>query len=150
VADSIVDLMVALSYPERFQIERPVSTASMPSDYGYGIYDSYGAMWPFYLDSMFWPSYYSPFAYRYWGSYDPYYFPGAGYVAIEPGETGPVASGQGRVVDGRGYTRVRTRAPEPVRVSGGGVSNGTTSSGGSSSGGSGSSGGRTAVPRPPG
>jgi uncharacterized membrane protein YgcG len=163
VTDSIVDLMVALSYPKRFVIDRPVGTASGGSGYGYGGFDGYDAMWPFYLDSMYWSSYYSPFTYRYWGSYDPYYFPGSGYVTIEP-STAPVASGEGRVVDGRGYTRVSTREPDPVRVNGvggnngamGGSSNGGSSntgdsgvsSGGYSSGGGG--GGRTAVPRPPG
>jgi hypothetical protein len=168
VPDSIVDLMVALSYPERFVIERSVSSGS-GGGYGYGfgggIADAFDTMWPFYLDSMYWSSYYSPFAYRYWGRYDPAYFPGAGYVAIEPTPR-PVASGEGRVVDGRGYTRVSTREPDPVRVTsgggtmatGGGSSNSGSSSTGSSgvssggySGGGTSSGGeRTAVPRPPG
>jgi hypothetical protein len=170
VSQSIIDLMVALSYPKRFVIERPVNTAPPLSGFGYGGFGLYDdAMWPFYMDTMFWPSYYSPFAYRYWGLYDPYYYPGSGYVVLPPvGEapSAPVPSGQGRVVDGRGYTRVTTRTPEPVRVTNGGNgSNGTMSSGESSSGSGGNSGvssggyssggnsgdgGRTAVPRPPG
>jgi hypothetical protein len=166
VPDSIVDLMVALSYPKRFVIERPVSSGAGGSGYGFGMFDGYDAMWPFYLDSMYWSSYYSPFAYRYWGSYDPYYFPGSGYVVIDPSPA-PVASGEGRVVDGRGYTRVSTRQPDPVRVNNGGGTSGTMGTGGSGNGGSSNtgssgvssggyssggadSGGRTAVPRPPG
>jgi hypothetical protein len=162
VSDTVIDLMIALSYPKRFVVERAGSAAPPPSGFGYGISDEYDGMWPFYLDSMFWSSYYSPFAYRYWGQYDPYYFPGSGYVVLPPSSAGPVASGEGRVVDGRGYTRVSTR--EPVRVNDGGGTSGTMTSGGSSSSGGssggvssggyssggGDSGGRTAVPRPPG
>jgi hypothetical protein len=130
--------------------------------FGYGIYDD-GPLWPFYMDSMFWPSYYSPFAYRYWGAFDPFYFPGSGYVVIQPpggGDDTPQSSGLGRVVDGRGYTRVTTRTPEPAHMTGGeGGTAGTMSQGGGNSGGvstggysSGGGGGgdRTAVPRPPG
>ena len=84
-----------------------------------------------------------------------------------------MASGAGRVVNGRGYTQIRERTPEPsvpraVRgdgsaagwsgsgssggSSGGGVSTGGYSSGssGSSSGSSSGGGERTAVARPPG
>lgn len=167
VSDSIVDLMVALSYPERFVVER--SVASSGGGYGFGTFGGDdGSMWPFYLDSLYWSGLYSPFAYRYWGLYDPYNYPGSGYVIVEPpGSPSPTPSGEGRVVDGRGYTRVTTRAPEPARINAGDAGNGTmSSSGGSSNGGSnsGSSGvstggyssggagdtGRTAMPRPPG
>jgi hypothetical protein len=91
-------------------------------------------------------------------------------IIIDPGDGGmPAASGDGRVVDGRGYTRIRRNEPDPaIRVSnadgnGGrgssstgsgnsGSSAGTSgvSSGGYSSGGASGGGGRTAVPRPPG
>jgi hypothetical protein len=169
VATNVIDLMIALSYPKRFVVDRMVNRSPSPYGYGggYGDYGDYGGGWPWIADAMFWPSYYSPFAYRYWGSYDPYYVPSSGYVVIEPPRPGttPVASGEGRVVDGRGYTRVSTRTPEPVRVNGGTDSNGTNSSSGSSGssgggnvssggysggGSGGGDGGRTAVPRPPG
>jgi hypothetical protein len=174
VAGNVIDLMIALSYPKHFVVDRLVNRS--PSPYGYGGYSGfgdlgdYGGGWPWIADAMFWPSYYSPFAYRYWGSYDPYYVPSSGYVVIEPPRPGtspgPVASGEGRVVDGRGYTRISTRSPDPVRMNNGGSdSNGTASSNGSSGssgggnvssggysggGSSGGDGGRTAVPRPPG
>jgi uncharacterized membrane protein YgcG len=172
VPETTIDLMVALSYPEKFVVDRPESVAA-PADYGYGygygygIFDAYGPLWPFYMDSMFWPSYYSPFAYRYWGALDPYYLPGSGYVIVQPpGDNEPVESGRGRVVAGRGYTRVTTRSPEPVQgTAGSGATSGAMSDGGSSpnsgggnsgvssggySSGGGGGGGRTAVPRPPG
>ncbi len=168
VPDSVIDLMIALSYPKRFVVERAARTSA--GSYG-GFYDgALGGLWPWIADAYFWPSYYSPFTYRYWGYYDPYYVPNSGYYYIgspgSPGSTGstPTASGEGRVVDGRGYTRITTREAEPIRTgSGSGGTNGTMSSGGSSSdgssgvssggysnGGGGGGGGRTAVPRPPG
>jgi hypothetical protein len=118
-----------------------------------------------------WTSLYAPFGYRYWGYYDNYYFNGPGFVVINPagGGTGEIEpSGQGRVVDGRGYTRIRRAEPEAVAngANGGGSGWGTSStssSQGGSSGNSGSSGvssggysgggsggERTAQPRPPG
>jgi hypothetical protein len=187
VPDNTIDLMVALSYPKKFIVERPVNSAPTPygmyGDLGYPIdwADTLPSMWAdsmylrdrYWSDYGFWPAYYSPLSYRYWGRYDPYGYPSSGYVVIGAPPTGitgndtPVASGVGRVVDGRGYTRITTRAPEPSRINSDfGGSNGTTSSSGSSGGNSsgGSSGvssggyssggggdtGRTAVPRGPG
>jgi hypothetical protein len=168
VPDSVIDLMIALSYPQKFVVSHPVSSAPPPYGYTYG---GLGGSWPWIADAAFWPSYYSPFAYRYWGYYDPYYVPNSGYVYVGPANpgvpTGPVASGGGRVVDGRGYTRVSTREPAPTirndfgsSGSNGGMSTGGNSNGGSSGvssggyssggGGGGGDGGRTAVPRPPG
>jgi hypothetical protein len=174
VPEGVIDLMIALSYPKKFVVSHPVSTAPPPYGYTYG---GLGGSWPWIADAEFWPSYYSPFAYRYWGYYDPYYVPSSGYVhlaPIAPGGGGgvgtPDPAGTGRVVDGRGYTRITTREPEPsIRTGNFGGSNGTFSSGGSGSSGSSSGGnsgassgggysggsssggtGRTAVPRPPG
>ena len=194
VPESVIDLMVALTFPDRFVVERVASSAPVGVTTGMGWYDPF--MSPF-LGSAYgncfgsqyygYRSYYNtcgPFYSGYnsfspYGSYYPYYnnyYPG-GWVAVDPSPDGPTASGQGRVVNGRGYTQIRDRTPEPssprgsVRGdgsaagwSGGGSSNGGVSSSGyssgssgggsssgSSSGGSSSSGGeRTAVPRPPG
>ena len=169
VADSVIDLMVALSYPDKFVVDRP---SSSPTYYGGGMGGGLSGMWPWIADEAFWPSYYSPFAYRYWGYYDPYHVPGSGYVVIPNpgpgggGDTGPVASGTGRVVNGQGYTQIRNREAEPVRGdfgggnnstfsnggggSSGGGNSGVSSGGGYSSGGGGGGGDRTAVARPPG
>jgi hypothetical protein len=177
VPDTVLDVMVAMTFPEKFVIERPTYTAS----YGGG-----GGAWggggfdPWSMASDYgWLSVYAPFGYQYYGFYDPRYGPGYGWVPVAP----PVSGGSvepesnGRAINGAGYTRVRPREAEPVRVnagggvvdrsgsgsssgsgsggssSGGGVSTGGYSGGGAS-GGSGSSGGsggtRTAVPRPPG
>jgi hypothetical protein len=186
VPDGVTDLLVALSYPERFVVERATrgapsigeltgDTLFMPWTLGSPLF----GFSPFY-DDLFYPAYYySPFAYSYAGrGFDPFGFGfyGPGYITVVPGGGVPdevQPSGQGRVVNGLGYTRVRPRETERAagggqnasgRRSSGGESSGGTSSGatssGSSSGGSvsgqgfssgssggGGGGGRTAVPR---
>jgi hypothetical protein len=178
VPDSVIDLMVAMSFPNRFVVERQTATSGPGGFGGYGAYDGYGdsmwgpmALWPYYAHPGYYSSYYSPFGYGSWGYYDPYYYNTPGVIILNPGTglggTVPAEpSGDGRVVDGQGYTRIRRVQPEtPSRAgNGGGGSVGTSSAGSSgSTGGSGSggvstggySGGggggeRVAVPRPPG
>jgi len=155
VPDQIIDLMVAQSFPKQFVVEQNTSGGG---SWGSSDFDS---MWPYYSDPFFYTSFYAPFGYRYWGRYDPYYFRGPGFVIVNPQP--PTPSGEGRVVDGRGYTRVRVNTPPPASVagsslgstsdSGGGNSSGSggsVSGSGYSSGGGGGGGGRTAVSRPPG
>jgi len=180
VPASVVDVMVALSYPDRFVVERTaaVDRARTPI-----VNDPFMLGWAFSLPSWsdvygfysplygpFSPYYYSPFAYSYYRGYNPFFY-GVGSYAIDAGGGGGNVrpdrpSGQGRVVNGRGYTRVRPREAEPAAVvrggggstamsSGGGSSSSSGSSGGSASpagfssggGGGASSGGRTAQPR---
>lgn len=162
VPGSVVDIMVALTFPEKFVVEQ-ASSGGFTTAWGGGGYDPWAISSPYAYLGM-----YSPFAYGYYGYYDPIYGPGYGWVPVNPDETDPDAGG--RAVNSRGYTRVSPRRPDPVRVNGNGVvdrsgaggstdsGSGSGSSGGSSgvssggySGGSGSSGsGRTAQPRPPG
>jgi hypothetical protein len=167
VPDNVTDLMVALSFPQRFVIER--STRS--SGYSSGWSSGFDEMWPYFTHPYFYTSYYAPFGYRYWGHYDSYYFGGPGFVTVEPDRPGTAQpSGDGRVVDGLGYTRVRRNQPAPsspgrMRDGGDGTSTASTARGGSSSSGSssggssgvsssgysggGGGGDRTAVSRPP-
>lgn len=191
VPASVIDLMVAMSYPERFVVERVRPAGGFG---GGSLWDPttdmwpYMAMWPyagmwpygsFYNSSLydfyspFYSAHYSPFGYRYWGyvSHD-YLYNYGGLVVLNPGggaggggEITP--SGEGRVVDGRGYTRIRRTEPDaPARINGNNGGFGTASaaggssstgsgssgvsSGGYSSGGGGGGGERVAVPRPPG
>jgi hypothetical protein len=170
VPGSVIDVMVALTFPEKFEIERPTYASSGGGGWS-GPYG--GGPWvdPWAVASQYgWLSMYAPFGYQYYGMYDPRYGPGWGWVPV----TGPIVPSQpdveARVVNGAGYTRVRPREPIPSPVTAGGiVDRSGGSSGGSSSGGSGSGGvstgghssggsaggsgggsGRTAVPRPPG
>jgi hypothetical protein len=164
VPASVVDLMVALSYPDRFVVERTtaVDRASAPViddpfglgwAFGFPVWsDIYGFYSPLY--GAFSPYYYSPFAYPYYRGYNPYYYGyGYGYV-VDPGGGGgggvnppDQPSGRGRVVDGQGYTRVRPRESEPVVTrSGGGPTASSMGGGSSTSSSSGSSGGSSASP----
>jgi hypothetical protein len=196
VPDSVIDLMVALTFPQRFIVERVASSAPVGVTTGMGWYDPF--MSPFYRDPMMsmsscysaggyfgYRSYYNNCGYYYgyntfspYGSFNPYYdnYYTGGWVAVNPNNTGGgeivTPTGQGRVINGQGYTQIRERSPEPSvprtssrgdgsasgwsgggSSSGGGVSSGGYSSGSSSGASSGSSSGggeRTAVARPPG
>jgi hypothetical protein len=166
VPDSVIDLMVAMSFPKRFTVERSGGGGGGFSDFwgSSGYYNT----WPLYSDPFLYTSYYAPFGYRYWGHYDPYYFHGPGFVVLNPaGTPGAIEpSGNGRVVDGHGYTRIRRNEPGVMTrgtdgsmgaaESNRGSSAGSSSSGNSGASPSGYSGGgssgsdRTAQPRPPG
>ena len=154
VPDAVTDLMVALSYPDRFQVERRIepgpdtlSPAYGGADWGgiWGLGYPYFSGYPGYLGNYGY-CYYSPFGYAYsglYGLYSPsYYYPGSLVVGggTAPSPPAPDAA-DGRVVNGVGYTRIRPREAVPSESSGGGGSSGrSTDSGGvvSSSGYSGS------------
>jgi hypothetical protein len=179
VPASVIDVVVALSYPKRFAIDvnqreiavrpgEPRVAGSSGSRY-----DGYGRMWdPYY--SRYGSRYYSPFGYSQYGygygnGYGYSWYPGNQPVVIVVTSPTPAEPKvEGRAVKGRGYTRDRDHdAPAPaVRgrsgetksgsgSSGNGASSGGTSSGGTSSGGTSSGGsssgetGRTAKVRPP-
>jgi hypothetical protein len=174
VPDSVIDLLVALSYPERFVVERSSSGGGGGTTF---VNDPFLIGWAFgypsFYDNYFYsPYYYSPFGYSR-SSFRGFGLAGDG-IAVVSVPAGPQPSGAGRVVDGQGYTRVRQRetasatdgqstvtrtrstasASTPPPASSGSSSSGSSSSGstGSSSGGSssGSAGGdtgRTAQPR---
>jgi hypothetical protein len=180
VPPSITDLMIALSYPDRFVIERTARADRGPTTtlldepfflgwaFGYPMWsDAFGFYSPYY--GRYYSQFYSPF-YSYLPWYDPGYFGGGSIIITDPGggAGAPLQpSGAGRVVDGRGYTRVRPREAEPTtpRSSAGSLASssggsgssgsapssggggGSVSSSGFSSGGSGGDGGRTAQPR---
>jgi hypothetical protein len=136
VAGSVIDLMIANSFPEKFQVERRAEAnvgrayppAYGPADWsgywglGYPYFYSYSG---YYVDYR---NYYSPYGYAYPGAYY-YYYPGSGLDAGgEADAPGTSADGDGRVVNGVGYTRVRTREATARGDSGGGSSSGTSSS----------------------
>jgi len=190
VAPAVIDLMVAMTYPKRFVIDNAGSPGSGYGGIAIGGMDMGGWYDPLFSPIVpaqyFFADCYSPFGYAYssyyypcrpyysawgYGGYYPGYYPpyGGGWVDVSP--TPPIVPGtpppDARVVNGRGYTQVRPRDPEPAPVLAGtnrgnnaGSSSGSnsgTSSGGSNgvstggySSGGGADTGRTAVPRPPG
>ena len=157
VPAAVIDLMVALSYPDRFVVERMSRVDFAPI---VPVFDD-----PFLVGWAF--------GYPMWsdayGFYSPLYVGGGSIIVIGDGGSSPSPgrpSGSGRVVDGLGYTRVRPRdaegAPTPrdrpasstSDAGSSGTGSSSSSGGGSSvstegfsSGGSGGDGGRTAQPR---
>jgi len=152
VPEQVIDLMVALSYPKRFVVERTaradVGPAPIMDDpfglgwaFGYPIWsDGFGLYSPLY--GPYSSFYYSPYSYRYLQGYNPYFFNGGSSFAVIDGggSASPRPSGSGRVVDGLGYTRVRPRESEPTTqalgapaVSGSGASSSSSGSSGGSS-----------------
>ena len=106
MADTVVDVMVALTFPEKFVIERPTYTASYGGGGGGG-YD------PWSLASDYgWLSVYAPFGYQYYGYYDPRYGPGYGWVPVAP----PIGGGErGAGVERPRDQRRRLHAGAPAR-----------------------------------
>ena len=158
VPEPVIDLMIALTYPKRFVVQRAGGGSYAPSgiSMGGGWYDpfmsplAFSSMYDCYSTfSMGYRSYYNgcgsmyaPYAYGYNGynGYNSYgnFYPGystygGGWVALDPNAVSPTASSEGRVVNGRGYTQVRPREAEPSPVRSGNVGNGAAYDGGGSS-----------------
>ena len=156
VDSTVIDLLVALAYPERFVVERRASGGG-GGGWGTGWGGFGGAYAPIYYGSAMYGMY-APWGYGgYW--YDPYWSRyGYGYgPGIGMREDAPEPVSQTRAIEGLGFTRVQPRSavargdsgdgsgasgatPRTGRPRGGG--SGGTSSGGTSSGGW-SGGGRT-------
>ena len=151
VPGDIIDMLVALSFPDDFQVRR-----SAPSGGGGG--GGFLGSWGGYGYDNWYPYYAAPFGYYYgWSPYrslygwGDYYYLDPGYYGV-PGSSisdAPDVS-EGRISRGYGYTRVATgrdnggRRAQPRGTSGGGFLGGGSSGGGSSGGGGGSSGGGSA------
>ena len=136
--ERVIDLMVAVSFPDRFLVD----SGSRSGGGGGGGYAGIGVYGPSCYAS-FRGSYYSPYTSLYCSPryYDPYYrggYYGGGGVPVRVPKGGSLFGG--KVLAGRGYARVRAR-PEPVDGGGGrAFSRGLFGSGnGRSGGGSGSS-----------
>ena len=168
VAESVIDVMIAVSYPDRFVLSpEGAPSAAEPTqvaDAYQGGFRGYRS----YLWSPFWgPSsrfgyspYYSRFGYYGYGSRFGGYGGYGGYwgympatIIVRPAEP-TVAPPRARVVPGRGYVREGGSSgsnggggsARPQASSGGDSDSGSSGGGGSSSGGS-SGGGRRASPR---
>ena len=153
VSPQLLDLMIAVSYPEQFAlaVEDGSTVAEPYRDSGLSARGTRGWAGPRYGDPFFWdPFYFSPYGYGYGYrysrySYGPYGWAGGWYgnpgvIYIDRGSSS-ASSNRGRVIRGRGYTRGGSGSSSPpasagtVGRSSGGSSSGTaragTSSGGS-------------------
>ena len=112
VPAQVIDLMVALSFPDEFVVERPPArTAVSFGSRGGGFVDPFS---PYGFD-LWYPYYASPFGYYYgWSPYNSLYYlgPAASYVivldALDGGSTG-------RAYGGRGYSQIGVREPTTDR-----------------------------------
>ena len=150
VPDDVIDLLVALSFPDDFSVQRSSGSAG-----SYGGGGGFLGTWSGYGYDSWYPYYAAPFGYYYgwspyrslygWGDY--YYVPG-GFDDPGPAD-GPA---DGRMLGGYGYTRTATgredggRRAQPrgtgvAAASGGGSSSAPRATGGSAGGGRVSSGG---------
>lgn len=172
VPGSVTDLMVAVSYPRAFAVERTGRDDRLASFDTFPYADSWAYGLPSYWGAdpyFFSPYYFSPFGFSYLGLYPQAFGSGVSFIGGDAGDGPPRDAGQGRVIDGRGYTRVRPRDAAQGAGSTGSDGSGTAStsastprrggtvtsrgytgdssgggqSGGASSGASGSSGGST-------
>jgi hypothetical protein len=177
VPGAVTDLMVALSNPKVFAIDRAAREAEMlPRQRGQDANVVTGRTIPAYAYSPFgwgpYGSYYSWYGNRYGYGYGPYggygygngwYYGNRPIIIVNRGDgssSGSIVTTRPRMVNGQGYTegrRTTTSSPSSSsgsRSSGGssssGSSSGSSSSGSSSAGSSssGDGGGRTAKPRP--
>ena len=129
VPDAVTDLMVALSYPDRFRVDRRIETSAdaFPPSYAgadwsgiWGLGYPYFSLYPNYLGNYRY--HYSPFGYAYSGLYDLYspyyYYPGSFVVGGGAPATPAENAADGRVVNGVGYTRIRPREAIPSESGG--------------------------------
>ena len=190
VPESVIDLMVALTFPDRFIVERAAGgSAPVGVSTGMGWYDPFdvAALGRLLcellhgerllrLSQLLQPVRTVLLRLQLYvtARYYPYYNYGGGWyrsTAAAMAAARPRRSGAGRAINGRGYTQIRERSPEPTvsRTNNGG--NGTASGWSGNSGGAtserlferlvvgrivrrlvvgGGDSGRTAVARPPG
>jgi hypothetical protein len=170
VGSHVIDLMVALAYPRKFEVRRNSGSGS-PFAGGSMVDEFYPGQWSYLTDSYGFgfgalglPYFYGANGY----GTNAHYQPGGFYYVPSSGGATPDDTEHGRVVNGQGYTRVQPRETYRATGSGqrngaqgganadsgsggGGSSSGSDSSGGASpagySGGGGTSTGLTAVPR---
>ncbi len=134
----VIDLLVALAYPDRFVVERRDRGGAWSSG-GWGGFSGFHD--PIWYSGHYYPYYVTPLGYYFWSrGYDPYLFGGLGSPFVVVSDDGRTAE-RGQPVPGLGYTRVSRRGwtgdggstPWIGRTSGG-SSGGRTTSGGSSGG----------------
>ena len=118
VPPQVMDLMVALSFPEKFTVEP--HTVSITPKGGSGEHEAGGYNYQaYYIVDPFFPWCWTPYTWSFywgyggWGSgwYPPYYpgYPGyPGHPVVKPANSG-------RLVAGRGYTKVYPRSSSIAR-----------------------------------
>jgi hypothetical protein len=169
VEDRVLDMLVALSYPEVFAIKpSPTMTGELAIGGGGGGGNVFLEASPFLVGGSIFDAcnpYYTGLSLYGWDGCSPYGFYGYGYgsppygyygggwyeagggggIIVVPTPPSP-STGHGQVVNGKGYVSGDSGGSSASSSSGGGSSSGSSGSSGGSSGAS-SGGDRTAVPR---
>lgn len=118
VPGDVIDLMVALSFPDWFQVDRAGARGGSGGGGGF----AYGDPWGPYGQAGFndwYPLYASPFGYYYgWSAYDSLYYLnpyGSGVLFTDDRDGTRRTSGPaGRAYAGRGYSNIGAREPSQV------------------------------------
>lgn len=120
VPDSVIDVMVALTYPQAFTL-RPASRADRLTPFPFDVESSdptYAWWLPTYAEAggYFDSAYFmSPFGYSYLGAYPAIFgVQNGGFGGGGGGGRGDRGTREGRVVNGLGYTRLAPREAQPV------------------------------------
>ncbi|HET9949574.1 MAG TPA: hypothetical protein VFQ22_11675, partial [Longimicrobiales bacterium] len=118
VPESVIDVMVAVSYPDHFALTPEGAPQELERTAEYRGYRTY-LFDPYYSGYAWRPYYYSPFGYSPFGFYR-YGFGYGGYwgyvpatVIVRPVPDGDAVPGRGRMVPGRGYTRRDPQSGQP-------------------------------------
>jgi hypothetical protein len=161
VPEPVIDVMVALSYPRVFAINRTTGTSRFRPQEQSGLTDRRRSGPTVFMDPW---NRYSGYGWGYYPGYGSGYYPGyaRGYygrpvIIVRAPADGDDSQPRGRAVKGQGYTRRSgdsstgtSSTPRPSTGSSQGSGSSTSSSGSTSQGSQGSSSdsGRTAKPRP--
>jgi hypothetical protein len=118
VPSDVIDLMVALSFPDWFHVDRPASRGGSAGGGGFTSADPWGPYGQAGFHDWY-PFYASPFGYYYgWSAYDSLYYLnpyGSGVVLTDGRDGGRRAGGPaGRAYAGRGYSSIGAREPSQV------------------------------------
>jgi len=131
VDGKVIDVLVALAYPDRFVLERRRGGgrgSGGGGGVGWGGLGSYSPMYGGRSWAPFGYSYLGMYGYNTWRNaywYDPYYYNGWGRPAGLIGNLDDSGEqGSGRIVEGIGYTRVSERTAGPRDSGGGSASSG--------------------------
>ena len=145
VPSDLIDLMVALSFPDWFQVDRQASRGGSAGGGGFTSADPWGPYGQAGFHDWY-PLYASPFGYYYgWSAYDSLYYLnpyGSGVVLTDDRNGGRrLEMPAGRAYAGRGYSSIGAREPSQVserrarrRASHGGTASVQSASGQRSSG----------------
>ena len=109
VSDTVIDLLVALAYPDKFLVES--RTEADRGTFFFTESDIEHQSAPWFYSPLFSRAYYAPFGYYYapYYAFSPFVTLPPAVIVIDGETPADPGRGDGRVINGLGYTRVRPR-----------------------------------------